>query len=67
MDLVSHALLSRSLTYCEVFGSMTFDVFFGVLTVYSTIWVDQYGYNNVEIGLRYLYASLSIWVERGHH
>lgn len=50
----------------EIFGSMVFGVFFGVLTVYSTVLADDYGYDDVKIGLCYLYASLSIRVQRGH-
>jgi hypothetical protein len=50
----------------EVFGSMNFGVFFGVLTVYSTVLADDYGYDDVKIGLCYLYASSSIRVQRGH-
>ncbi|KAJ5738132.1 hypothetical protein N7493_001287 [Penicillium malachiteum] len=38
----------------EVFGSIFFGVFFGVLTVYSTVLADDYGYDDVKIGLCYL-------------
>lgn len=40
----------------EIFGSMVFATFFGTLTVYSTVLADEYGYNDVKIGLCYLYV-----------
>jgi hypothetical protein len=53
-------LLYPEVFLIEVFGSMVFGVFFGVLTVYSTVLADDYGYDDVKIGLCYLYASIVI-------
>lgn len=38
----------------ELFGSLTFATFFGTLTVYSTILSDEYGYDDIKIGLCYV-------------